>query len=228
MVERMRVKGGKACTPHPHQARLILPLWWNVRHKVAIATLGQYLSSEWYMLLKAKVILEICSFWGRHDGPMDVPLCTLYPFTRVNGVWGGGNRWVIGGGKRGAECRHHQVKLVFFLPSLEPEFLNFVRTPGIDPTELISCENKFCRRIDSREGGHWGPTNEVNSSFKISTFYRTWPIRFHTWLLLNSSAQIYKHLRNTGNFACLCSLTESIPGLLKRLQIWALTRFSLP
>ncbi len=33
------VKGGWACTPHPHQAWQIFPSWRNVRQKVAIATL---------------------------------------------------------------------------------------------------------------------------------------------------------------------------------------------
>jgi hypothetical protein len=32
-------KGEGACTPHPHQAGLNLPSWWNVRQKVAIANL---------------------------------------------------------------------------------------------------------------------------------------------------------------------------------------------
>ncbi len=30
---------GWACTPHPHQPRLILPSWLNVRQKAAVATL---------------------------------------------------------------------------------------------------------------------------------------------------------------------------------------------
>ncbi len=30
---------GWACTPHPHQAGLFFPSWWNVSQKVAIATL---------------------------------------------------------------------------------------------------------------------------------------------------------------------------------------------
>ncbi len=30
---------GRACIPHPHQAGRILPSWWNVGQKVAIATL---------------------------------------------------------------------------------------------------------------------------------------------------------------------------------------------
>ncbi len=36
MVDRVL---GEGYTPHPHQAGLILPSLWNVRQKVAIATL---------------------------------------------------------------------------------------------------------------------------------------------------------------------------------------------
>jgi hypothetical protein len=34
-----QAKGGGACTPHPHQPGLTFPSRWNVRHKMAIATL---------------------------------------------------------------------------------------------------------------------------------------------------------------------------------------------
>jgi hypothetical protein len=41
-------EGGWACAPHPHQAGMIFPSCWNVRQKVAFATLvySMYLTIE--------------------------------------------------------------------------------------------------------------------------------------------------------------------------------------
>ncbi len=62
--------------------------------------------------------------------------------------------------------------------------------------------------------------------------YRTGPPGNIGWRnsFLGIDAGVPYTFKNTGsgNFACLCSLAESIPGLLKRFKIWALTRFFLP
>ncbi len=51
------------------------------------------------------------------------------------------------------------------------QIFKLLRTPGIDSTEFISCENHFLRGIDSRDGGReLGPENEVNSSFENKHF----------------------------------------------------------
>jgi hypothetical protein len=47
LVMADRVQGSGRAHPHPHQAGLILPLRWNVRQKMAIATLCVLCGNSW-------------------------------------------------------------------------------------------------------------------------------------------------------------------------------------
>ncbi len=60
-------KRGWACTPHPHQPRLILPSWLNVRQKADVTTLVQpaVVRTEYILLLEMKQGYCTCS-WSVH------------------------------------------------------------------------------------------------------------------------------------------------------------------
>ncbi len=65
---------GRACTPHPNQPGLILPSCWNVRQKVAIATLctlcpsplSMQLSRSYRILLTKPRWYSQCTKWRKH------------------------------------------------------------------------------------------------------------------------------------------------------------------
>ncbi len=69
--------------------------------------------------------------------------------------------------------------------------LKFIRTPGIDSTESIPCENQFSRIKNLfSEGRNEDPRTKSIPSLKIN-IYGTWPTQFHTWFLLNSRNRFF-------------------------------------
>ncbi len=57
---------GLACTPHPHQPGLILPSWWNVRQKAAVATL----CTLWLYLSRAVLLCPALYSLQCEGGPV--------------------------------------------------------------------------------------------------------------------------------------------------------------
>ncbi len=86
------VKGGGRAPHHPHQTGPIFPSWWNVRQKVAIATLcvlPWYLPSRTMLWCKLQVRGQIHSPYF-----YSTPLCTLWAYLCVGAtvpdeLWGG-------------------------------------------------------------------------------------------------------------------------------------------
>ncbi len=70
---------GWVCTPHPHQRGLILPSWWNVRQKAAVATL----CTLWSHCFHAHFFILRFSY----PSPLEVDL-SMFILSAVAQCWG--------------------------------------------------------------------------------------------------------------------------------------------